>query len=64
VEDDLKIKCNNEVTRSLGLNGEIAHFDEKGIATVSKELGEALAAAYPDYVEVVKEKATRKSNKE
>ena len=57
----MRIKCSNRATRKLGLNGEVAEFDNKGIATVSKELGDALAAAYPDHVEVVSE-ATRKSS--
>lgn len=60
----MKIKCSNSATKKLGLNGEAAEFNDKGIATVSQKLGEALAAAYPDHVEVVPEKATRKSKKE
>tara|TARA_R110000824_G_scaffold397023_1_gene599286 strand:- start:732 stop:914 length:183 start_codon:yes stop_codon:yes gene_type:complete len=58
----MKIKCTNPATRSLGIKGRTATF-HGGIATVSKELGEALTAAYPDHVEVVAEKATRNTKK-
>jgi len=56
----MRIKCSNPATRKMGMNGQVAEFDEEGYATVTKELGEALVAANPDHVEVVSEKATRK----
>ncbi len=58
----MKIKCTRAGTKALGWHGHAAEFDEKGFATVEKEVGEALAAAYPDIVEVVEKKTTRKSS--
>ncbi len=58
----MKIKCTREGITTRGAGGHVAEFDEKGFATVEKEVGEALAAAYPDIVEVVEKKATRKSS--
>ena len=60
----MRIKCSSKSTRSLGLKGRTAVFDEDGFATVAKELGTELAAAYPDHVEVVKEKSTRNQSTE
>jgi hypothetical protein len=60
MEDDMKLKCNHEGTKGLRVGKHRAVF-VNGVATVSKESGDALAAAYPDHVEVVKETTTRKS---
>lgn len=60
----MKIKCTRAGMKALGHHGHHAEFDKDGFATVEKESGEALAAAYPDIIEVVKEKkATRKPTK-
>ncbi len=55
----MRIKA-REGTKALGYHGHSAEFDEKGFATVEKEVGDALIAGYPDIVEVV-EKTVRKS---
>ncbi len=60
----MRIKCTREGMTALGAGGFAAEFDEKGFATVEKEVGEALAAAYPNIVEVVEKKTTRKSSTE
>lgn len=60
----MKIRCSNPATRMLRITEGTASFDVNGYATVPKELGEALAAAYPNHIEVVKQKATRKSKEE
>ncbi len=58
----MKIKCTNKGTKAIGAGGYSAEFDEKGFATVDKEAGEALVAAYPEMLEVVESKATRKAS--
>ncbi len=55
----MKIKCTKKGTKEIGAGGHSAKFDDKGFATVDKEVGEALVAAFPNHVEVV-EKTTRK----
>lgn len=58
----MKIKCTRAGMKALGHHGHSAQFDKDGFATVEKEVGDALAAAYPEIIEVVKEKkTTRKS---
>jgi hypothetical protein len=57
----MKIKCTREGMTALGAGGFAAEFDKDGFATVEKEVGEALAAAYPKLVEVVEKKTARKS---
>ena len=66
MENIRKIKCTRKETKDLGAGGGVAKFDSKGFATVDKKVGEALAAAYPNIVEVVEkeEKTTRTSTKE
>jgi hypothetical protein len=59
----MKIKA-KAGTKAMGAGGHSVEFDEKGFATVEKEVGEALVAAFPRSVEVVEKKATRKSSTE
>jgi hypothetical protein len=60
----MRIKCTRSGTKALGWHGYAAEFDKDGFATVDKEVGEALVAAYPDTVEVVEKKTARKSSTE
>jgi len=60
LEDDMKIRCTKAGMTAVGVGGELVEFDTKGFATVEKEVGEAVVAAYPRIVEVVEAKTTRK----
>jgi len=66
MEDHMKIKCSNEGVRALVITVDgkrcEATFD-KGIASVDAETGEALVAAYPDIMEVVKKTARKSSTR-
>jgi hypothetical protein len=55
----MKLKA-SKGTKAMGAGGHSVEFDKDGFATVEKEVGEALVAAFPSRVEVV-EKTTRKS---
>ena len=57
----MRIKCTRKGTKALGWHGHAAEFDSDGFATVEKEVGEALVAAYPNMVEAVEKKTARKS---